>query len=46
MVANHWFQLPLGTFAVSSGVQDVDPTRVIQLAVNKQGVISGTLYNT
>ncbi|MDZ4779165.1 MAG: mu-protocadherin- cell-suface protein [Planctomycetia bacterium] len=38
--------LPLGTFAISSSDKDVDPTRVIQLAVDKQGVISGTLFNT
>ena len=38
--------MPLGTFAVSVGEQDVDPTRMIQLAVDKQGVISGTVFNT
>ena len=38
--------LPLGTFAVSANEKDVDPTRVVQLAINKQGVISGTCYNT
>lgn len=38
--------MPLGTFAVSSDEQDTDPTRVIQLAVNKEGIIAGTLYNT
>ncbi len=38
--------LPLGTFAVSSSEKDVEPTRVIQLAVSKEGIISGTLYNT
>ncbi len=38
--------MPLGTFAVTSNEKDVDPTRVIQLAVSKEGVISGTLYNT
>ena len=38
--------IPLGTFAVSAGEKDVEPTRVIQLAVNKEGVISGTLYNS
>jgi hypothetical protein len=38
--------LPLGTFAISSSDKDVDPTRVIQLAVDKQGVISGTVFNT
>lgn len=38
--------LALGTFTVSSGEKDVEPNRIIQLAVNKDGVISGTLYNT
>jgi hypothetical protein len=38
--------MPLGTFAVSASEKDVDPNRVIQLAVDKQGIISGTLYNT
>jgi hypothetical protein len=37
--------LPLGTFAVSSEKKDVDPSRVLQLAVTKEGIISGTLYN-
>jgi hypothetical protein len=38
--------LPLGTFAVSAGERDVAPTRVIQLAVSQDGIISGTLYNS
>ncbi|WP_145034563.1 hypothetical protein [Caulifigura coniformis] len=38
--------MPLGTFAVSSSEQDVDPGRVLQLAVSKTGIISGTLYNS
>ncbi len=38
--------LPLGTFAVSSSDKDVEPSRILQLAVNKQGIISGTLFNT
>ncbi len=38
--------MPLGTFAVATDEQDVDPSRVIQLAVSKEGIISGTLYNT
>lgn len=38
--------MPLGTFAVARDPQDVDPNTVIQLAVSKQGIISGTLYNT
>lgn len=38
--------LSLGTFAISSSEKDVEPTRIIQLAVDKSGVVSGTLYNT
>jgi len=38
--------MPLGTFAMSTGENDINPTRVVQLVVNKQGIISGTLYNT
>ncbi len=38
--------MPLGTFAVSANEKDVNPSRVVQLAVDKQGVISGTLYNS
>lgn len=38
--------LALGTFTVSAGEKDVDPTRIVQLAVNKEGIVSGTLYNT
>ena len=38
--------LALGTFVVSSGKKDLNPTRTVQLAVNKQGVVSGTLYNS
>ncbi|MFO1092294.1 MAG: hypothetical protein U0992_03140 [Planctomycetaceae bacterium] len=37
--------MPLGTFTISTNEQDVDPTRIVQLAVSKEGVISGTLYN-
>jgi hypothetical protein len=37
--------MPLGTFAVSTNQKDLEPTHVIQLAVDKQGVISGTMYN-
>ena len=42
-VAAEW--MPLGTFAVSTNVKDVEPSQVVQLAVNKAGIISGTLYN-
>jgi hypothetical protein len=37
--------MALGTFAVSSNEKETDPSRVIQLAIDKDGVISGTLYN-
>jgi len=38
--------LPLGTFAVSSSEKDVSPHRVLQLAVTREGIVSGTLFNT
>ncbi len=38
--------MPLGTFAVSSSQDETDPTRVMQLAVDRAGVVSGTLTNT
>lgn len=38
--------LPLGTFGVSVNEKDVEPTRYLQLAVNKEGIVSGTLYNS
>ena len=37
--------MPLGTFAVSSDESETDPNRVVQLAVDRTGVVSGTLYN-
>ena len=37
--------MPLGTFVVSTNEKDVEPSQVVQLAVNKAGIISGTLYN-
>ena len=37
--------MALGTFAVATNQKDADPSRVIQLAVDKQGIISGVLYN-
>ncbi len=37
--------LPLGTFALSTSEADIEPTRVVQLAVDKSGIVSGTLYN-
>jgi hypothetical protein len=41
--ATEW--LPLGTFALSAGEDDKDPSRVLQLAVDRDGNISGTMYN-
>jgi hypothetical protein len=38
--------LPLGTFALVTSTDDTNPTRVLQLAVDKQGIISGTLHNS
>lgn len=38
--------MALGTFAVAANEKDVDPSRVIQLAVSQTGIISGTLYNS
>ncbi len=37
--------MPLGTFAISSNQKEVEPSRVMQLAVNKEGIVSGTLYD-
>lgn len=37
--------MSLGTFAVSTEEHDVDPTRVIQLAVDREGIVSGTMFN-
>jgi hypothetical protein len=37
--------MALGTFAVSTNEKDIEPTRVLQLAVDRQGVVSGTMYN-
>jgi hypothetical protein len=38
--------MALGTFAISSNEKETDPSRVVQLAVDKDGIISGTLFNT
>ena len=35
----------LGTFMIATSEEDKNPTRMIQLAVNKQGLISGSMYN-
>jgi hypothetical protein len=37
--------LPLGTFALSSKKDDDNPSTVVQLALSKQGLVSGTWYN-
>ncbi|GAA4425498.1 hypothetical protein [Bremerella cremea] len=44
--ANQEQFLPLGTFTISTSEQDPSTNRVIQLAVNHEGLISGTYYNT
>jgi hypothetical protein len=36
---------PLGTFLFSISKEEENPSRVIQLAVNKEGIISGTVHN-
>ena len=37
--------LPLGTFALSENENDKNPSRVVQLAVDKDGLVSGTMVN-
>jgi hypothetical protein len=37
--------MALGTFMVTANENDLQPTRTIQLAVNRDGIVSGTLYN-
>jgi hypothetical protein len=37
--------MPLGTFALSSSENDAEPQRILQLAVDRNGIVSGTLYN-
>ena len=37
--------LPLGTFAVSTNEKDLEPSHVVQMAVSREGIISGTLFN-
>jgi hypothetical protein len=37
--------LPLGTFAVSAQPDDNDPSTVMQLALSKDGLVSGTWYD-
>jgi hypothetical protein len=36
---------PLGTFSVAVSEDEQNPPRVIQLAVNKDGILSGTIFN-
>ncbi|HVJ81527.1 MAG TPA: mu-protocadherin- cell-suface protein, partial [Planctomycetia bacterium] len=38
--------MPLGTFAVSTNSSDAQPTRTVQLAVDRKGIISGTVFNS
>jgi hypothetical protein len=38
--------LPLGTFAVETSASDTSTTRQLQLAVDKAGIISGTMHNS
>jgi len=38
--------MPLGTFAVSTNEKEANPTRIMQLAIDRQGIVSGTFYNT
>ncbi len=38
--------MPLGVFALVTNDQEKDPVMMLQLAVNKQGLISGTYYNS
>ncbi len=38
--------MPLGTFALSTDKSDTEPTKVIQLAISKDGIISGTYFNS
>jgi hypothetical protein len=37
--------MALGTFSMAVTENEVDPARVIQLAVSKDGIISGTIHN-
>jgi hypothetical protein len=37
--------MALGTFAMVTDKGDADPARILQLAIDKQGVVSGTMYN-
>jgi hypothetical protein len=37
--------MPLGTFTLATAQDESDPARVLQLAVNKNGLLSGTSFN-
>lgn len=37
--------LPLGTFAISTSENDKSTSKTIQLAVNQDGIVTGTMYN-
>ncbi len=37
--------MPLGTVALSENETDKDPSRVMQLAVDNDGIISGMMFN-
>ena len=37
--------LALGTFAIATSKEETDPARVVQLAVDKEGNVSGTMVN-
>jgi hypothetical protein len=37
--------MPLGTFSLATSQDEANPPRVIQLAINKEGLISGTVFN-
>ena len=36
---------PLGTFSMAVRQDEVDPDRIVQLATNKKGLVSGTVFN-
>ncbi len=38
--------MALGTFAVVTSEKDTSPTRILQLAVDHQGIVSGTMHNS
>jgi hypothetical protein len=37
--------MPLGTWALMSDKEDANPSSILQLAVSKEGLVSGTWYN-